>query len=301
MSSSRPPWAADFDLDASDIPALVAEIAPDLAGVPHRVLGEGWDYRAIEVGGEILRIAKRAEVADSLPTEVRLLEALASRLPLDIPRLTGHAGTPGAPHGFTRHARLAGRPLSGLAVPTSQLRWIASRLGEFLAVLHAMPPAMATEAGVPSVSWDEPAASGRRSLARLRALGLVPREVVLRAERVVSEPPPAGAGTGVLVHSDLWPEHLLVDDVSLELTGIIDWGDAEMGDPAADHAAAWFLGGDEALAACMRSAGVPWSETFAARARFHGVHHAIGDAWYAKERGLSEYGTWAVRALSRLP
>ena len=43
----------------------------------------------------------------------------------------------------------------------------------------------------------------------------------------------------VLLHADLGPEHLLVRDS--RLVGVIDWGDARVGDPALDYA--WLLNG----------------------------------------------------------
>jgi aminoglycoside phosphotransferase (APT) family kinase protein len=42
-----------------------------------------------------------------------------------------------------------------------------------------------------------------------------------------------------LLHSDLGPEHLLVRDG--RLAGVIDWGDARLGDPALDYA--WLVNG----------------------------------------------------------
>lgn len=38
----------------------------------------------------------------------------------------------------------------------------------------------------------------------------------------------------VLLHGDLSPEHLLVDAVRGEITGVIDWGDVAIGNPARD-------------------------------------------------------------------
>ncbi len=43
--------------------------------------------------------------------------------------------------------------------------------------------------------------------------------------------------TPALTHSDLGPSHLLVRDG--RLAGVIDWGDARIGDPALDYA--WLL------------------------------------------------------------
>ena len=39
-----------------------------------------------------------------------------------------------------------------------------------------------------------------------------------------------------LTYNDLWAEHILVDTCSGEVSGIIDWSDAVIGDPAIDFA-----------------------------------------------------------------
>jgi len=39
-----------------------------------------------------------------------------------------------------------------------------------------------------------------------------------------------------LVHADLFPEHVLVDDATGRPVGMIDFEDASVGDPASDHA-----------------------------------------------------------------
>jgi aminoglycoside phosphotransferase (APT) family kinase protein len=49
---------------------------------------------------------------------------------------------------------------------------------------------------------------------------------------------PAGF-TPTLLHADLGPEHLLVRNG--HLAGVIDWGDARIGDPALDYA--WLING----------------------------------------------------------
>ena len=49
-------------------------------------------------------------------------------------------------------------------------------------------------------------------------------------------------GAPSLVHNDLWAEHVLVDTRSGGVRGIIDWGDALIGDTAVDFAClcAWY-------------------------------------------------------------
>jgi aminoglycoside phosphotransferase (APT) family kinase protein len=53
-------------------------------------------------------------------------------------------------------------------------------------------------------------------------------------ERLSARRPPRVAE--VLVHGDIAPQNLMVDPSTGDLTGIVDWGDAALGDPAVDFA-----------------------------------------------------------------
>ena len=60
-----------------------------------------------------------------------------------------------------------------------------------------------------------------------------------RAQRLFDEVETLVDFEPVLLHADLGPDHLLVRDG--RLAGVIDWGDARVGDPALDYA--WLLNG----------------------------------------------------------
>jgi aminoglycoside 2''-phosphotransferase len=66
----------------------------------------------------------------------------------------------------------------------------------------------------------------------------------------------------VLIHADLGMEHVLVDATTTAVTGVIDFGDACVGDPALD-----FAGMPQVLRKdALRSYGGPQDETLAERA-----------------------------------
>jgi len=104
----------------------------------------------------------------------------------------------------------------------------------------------------------------------------------------------------VIVHRDLGPEHILVTNDG-RLAGIIDWGDARLGDPAIDFS--WLLfgsptEGERVLSAYGRECG----QSFRRRALFY---HQLGP-WHEVAHGLDtgqpafvESGLSGVRA--RLP
>src|SRR5262249_52882689 len=70
-------------------------------------------------------------------------------------------------------------------------------------------------------------------------LPLVPAEARPRALELLASTETLVGFEPALVHADLGPEHLLVE--SGRLAGVIDWGDARIGDPALDYA--WLLHG----------------------------------------------------------
>jgi aminoglycoside phosphotransferase (APT) family kinase protein len=81
-----------------------------------------------------------------------------------------------------------------------------------------------------------------------------------------------------LIHADLGPDHLLVRDG--RMTGIIDWTDAEIGDPALDLS--WLLNGAPAEVA----EGVAQTYEVTPDLRRRALDwHRLGP-WYAVHRGL---------------
>jgi aminoglycoside phosphotransferase (APT) family kinase protein len=88
----------------------------------------------------------------------------------------------------------------------------------------------------------------------------------------------------VLIHGDLGAEHVLVDGD--RITGVIDWGDAAIGDPAVDHGR------------LMRDLG-PIAGG-GDRARFYAVCTAIEDLAFGLEAGRDSYRVNALAALDEL-
>jgi macrolide phosphotransferase len=295
------PWEADHEMDVTRVEALIAAEMPDLLGRRVTFLGEGWDFRVFDVEGELLRFPKRADCTVAMGREARLLEFLAPRLPVEVPRPVVHSVAIHAPHGFERLRRLPGRALSEVTVDAVHARRIAASLGSLACAIHAVGGAEAAALGVPDSGWEAPATRARRAVARLRDVAPhLPRLVAGAARRYLERSaPPAGAGETPLTHSDIWPEHLMVGD-ALELRGLIDWTDAERGDPARDLAGAWYVGGDQGLGAALERYEQPWGAGLRDRARFFGVDQAVGDAWYGLQRGLDLPVAQASAALARL-
>ena len=115
------------------------------------------------------------------------------------------------------------------------------QLAAFLRALHRFPRERAVAAGLPAVDWAAWVAHWERFAARLmigEAARFTPAtrawvmalHAALLAELRRAERPVA------LLHHDLALEHILVTPDGTRLTGVIDWGDIALGDPALDFA-----------------------------------------------------------------
>ncbi|GMU41626.1 MAG: hypothetical protein AMXMBFR23_24920 [Chloroflexota bacterium] len=230
----------------SALPAPVIEAmrALDAASRPERAgrLGEGYGavaYRVPSPSGDwAVRLPKPRShwaLAD-LEREARLLPLIARQpfevaVPRDAARLRdGAGGTLGVAHRL-----VPGEPLRTAGAPRGRARAaLCEAIGRFLGTLHATPLPAARRHGAREVDlW---AANYAPLIAQvLPALGPAGRAwLTARVEAFLG-----AGGTSraprVLIHADLSGDHLLVDAEGV-LSGVIDFADALIADPALDFA-----------------------------------------------------------------
>ena len=208
-------------------------------------LGEGWDSAAWIVDGALIfRFPKRAAVAQALEREIALLPELAPTLPVPIPHFR-HVARRGAPTDpafpFVGYPTLPGIFLDaapGLLDPSGPL---LAQLADFLRALHRFPRERAVATGLPDRTWADWVAHWEWFAARTmtdvdatehftpgtRAWVAGVREGLLAELRRASRPVAP-------LHHDLALEHILASPDGGRLTGVIDWGDLAIGDPALD-------------------------------------------------------------------
>jgi aminoglycoside phosphotransferase (APT) family kinase protein len=177
-------------------------------------LGEGWDTTADLVDGRwVERRPRRPEVEPQLVRESVVMPWLAPRLPLPVPVPVVASRSPLV----VRHELVLGEELTSFTAVQGR------QLALFLRALHAAPTAEARKRGVSTRSLP---------IERFRAevLPQVPEGAEL-LDKLATLP------EDTLVHGDIGPEHVLGHDGVL--TGVIDFGDLHIGDPAVDLA--WAL------------------------------------------------------------
>jgi aminoglycoside 2''-phosphotransferase len=222
--------------------AVLRAAFPGLAITSLGYLAEGWDSTVFAVNGtHVFRFPKRAGVDATLRKEIRLLPALVPVLPIPIPEFDFVSGptTSYAWH-IVGYRMVLGTPADGRQWGQDDLGVVAPALAAFLRALHSFPADRAVEHGAPSFTpraWiDRHAALYRRASGV--AEPLVPEAAFARFvadwERMLA----GGALVDfapVLIHGDLAMEHVLVDGDG-RLSGVIDFGDAMVADPALDFA-----------------------------------------------------------------
>ncbi|WP_214409143.1 phosphotransferase family protein [Sphaerisporangium fuscum] len=133
-------------------------------------------------------------------------------------------------------ARAPGADLACLDQPIADTGPVFHQVGRELAKLHRLSPATAPD--LPAVPVEDGAEDPWTLTDRLLVAGWIDAEAARWLtgwfDRL-SARLPADPGV-VLVHGDVAPQNLLVVPGTARLSGIVDWGDAQWADPAADFA-----------------------------------------------------------------
>ena len=255
-----------------------------------RVLSGGWANLVLEADERVIfRIPRRREVAESLGFELRALGVLSRFLSVPIPapvRISVLRRPRGWP--FLAYPKLPGIPLTevGPIDPTGK-----RRLGEFiqtlLTELGSVPPRallrIGTLRGTPK-EWE------RRYQELLRRFNRVAGQAILPpVQRAVSESfnrfyedLARARYRPVATHLDLGPYNLLWDKGSNRPTGVIDWEDLRLGDPAFDLTGLGVLGRSR-LGALTRARRGRGDSTFGERLAFYRRVTALHDFVSAAE------------------
>ncbi|MFI1013475.1 aminoglycoside phosphotransferase family protein [Streptomyces sp. NPDC020965] len=216
--------------DADAVRQLLAPVPPECEIRP---VDEGGEHSTWWIGPDrVLRLALDEDGSVRQGREIALRDALRPALSVAVPESVAHGQwAPGLT--YTLDTRLGGVSAERRAVSDLGERALARMLME----LRAFPVERAAELGVP-------VAAPRDSVALWETAGQPP-----------GGPGPAATATaGVLTHRDLKGEHLLIDSAG-GVSGVLDWTDAVIGDPAEDIAGLAISVGAPAAVRAARLAG----------------------------------------------
>ena len=304
-----PQWDADVVVSEELVRGLLAEQFPELDSDSARPLAEGWDNSVWLVEDRLaFRFPRRAVAAPLVEREVAVLPRLAPLLPVRVPEPVC-IGLPSDryPWAFFGCPLLPGRELAEAGLADEDRIEVGAALGRFLRVLHASETLEVADPDRtlpvdPNHRADMAVRVGRtrEQLAALARVGMwsappTVEHVLDDAERL-----PARAAPGsqqALCHGDLHLRHALVDGGAL--SGVIDWGDVCVADPAVDLVLYWsFLppGGRAAFVAEYGEVGPDGL----LRARILGLFLCAILALYARDVGNASLEREALAGLDRV-
>lgn len=270
---------------------ILARLVPHAGQRSVVLLGEGADHIAHEVDGElIVRQSKDPDLdrrTAATSRESAVLAAVAAHSTLPVPAVV--ATDP--PVGVLVLRKVPGVPL--LQHPLPSPGRLAEPLGSFLSRLHRAPTAKVADiAGHDAYPLSAYLGDATRDYEAItQGLRESERRLVegFLGQRVPPEP-----ATSVFCHNDLGSEHLLIDPNTGELTGVIDWADAAVTDPARDFALLYRDLGPPAFDRILTHYDLPWSDDDTERAVFLARCALLEDLAYGQRAGAAPYTAAAL-------
>jgi aminoglycoside phosphotransferase (APT) family kinase protein len=226
---------SDRPIDDAIALAALREQFPEKGFRQALPLGSGWATEAYLVDECLVaRFPRNAELAEWLDRDEALLRYVADCLgaAVAVPEVR-YRGRPGRhlPHGFLVCALVPGIGADNMEAPANDL--LPEELGVALTHIHSAPLDGAKELGLGQEAWDD-------------------YEGPLR-----------------FIHGDFSPDNIMVDRVSGRLAGVIDWGNAAIGDPALDFVPLVLWRGWAFVREVMSAYGLEAGPDLEGRIRFH--------------------------------
>lgn len=286
-----------------DLEAVMQEIESSIPGIRVQTLqleGEGDFFRAYSVNEQwIFRFAWNEEGSRTLQREIVLLPALNEVVTMSIPNIaySGHLPDTGFP--YVVYPRLPGTELTPerlVALDTAKQERCARELAQFLQEVHSFGSERAGQLGIlrcgyPFCRTEEGIAQGPAGLRYRLELQKLLNHPAIDADiggylrnlvDVLVDPAAPGELPQAPVHGDLSPDHILFDETTGTLTGVIDFSDVVVTSPLLDFMYLYHAYGRDFLTTLLEHYGVP--DTAATRGRVLALHQ-----WYLAMRLL-----WAL-------
>ncbi len=178
----------------------------------------------------VVRAPRNTAAGVRMDQESQLIAQLMSWLPFGLPQAEGTAALRTGGRAVV-HRQLPGNPVRPMEL--LHRPGLAAAFGRTVAAIHDLPVRLVEEAGMPVYSAEEYRFRRMAEVDRAAATGQVPTRLLTRWERAVEE---VGAWRFVscCVHGDLAGDNVLVQAETV--TGVMEWSETRVADPADDLA-----------------------------------------------------------------
>ncbi|MEK5083495.1 macrolide 2'-phosphotransferase MphK [Bacillus sp. FSL H8-0515] len=198
----------------------------------------------------VLRKPRRDDVVERAASEGRTLAFLRTILTADVPDWRIH--TPE----LIAYPMLKGTPAAGIDLEQKQYVWNMNHqppsdhfirtLAKILAELHGVNPADAGQSGINVMSPEEVRRNTAETMDDVKNKLGVSEQLWQRWQTWINDDA-YWPGFSVLIHGDLHPPHILINQ-NEHVTGLLDWTEAKVADPAKDFIFYQMLFGEEETA-----------------------------------------------------
>ena len=290
------PWKTEIVIDERLVSAALSSDFPDLDVQSISFLGEGWNSSAFLVNEDLVfRFPKREDVEQKLDKELKLLPRLQEQLPVAIPQLAFATRSPAHfPFIYAGHKKLDGFFGWNTSNEALHPEALARSVAETLSALHQFPRGEALALGCEEeyASLDETyCAELMEEFARIGDCPVC-AEFEPQLKSYIDSVVPSTFGEPqqlTVAHTDLLPDHLLLEPSLSKVCGIIDWGEIKIADPAEDFAGLYYWLGRDFVEAILEYYDQPLDSSILDRARLIALRVGIGDVWYGIDANLPRY------------
>ena len=237
-----------------------------------QIFDDGWDHVIVVVHNtQAFRFPRSQAYAQRLPIEVKFLQQFLPTSPINIPKLTLHQDSQAnlvyATYPFIRGVKFEKKIQAKFS--QSEKNHIARQLGQFITALHSFPGSKAKKIGLETIKnnyWQN-----RLKKIKVTVFPLLSAKeqqwiislfndffIALNQAKIKF----------VVSHGDIAPEHIIVNPETHRLSGLIDFGDISIGDPAYDFQFKRAFG-SEFLKQAYATYNLPKDDTFDARRHFY--------------------------------
>lgn len=261
------------------ITAIKGIFPSDISNV--KVYENGMEFLVVEINHDwMFRFLRDEASQNALVVEREFLARFKSISPVPVPDHL-YIGRE-----FVGYRKIQGTPLHlelFKSLPKECLARIAQQLGEFLSAMHNFPVSKAKQIGLIEYRDDGYIRAFQEKLAPMLS-PLVRKHCQAWLEQLVAEEFDAK-----VIHGDFaLQEHVFFDETRQELSGVIDFGDVSLYDPAHDFQNIVEYGGDDFFEEVMRHYHARMDSTLLKRVKLRIQAHSLFEAFWLWSSGLEQ-------------
>ncbi|GAB3046671.1 macrolide 2'-phosphotransferase [Virgibacillus ainsalahensis] len=250
----------------------------------------------------VLRIPRREDVVPTAKKEKEILDLVGPRIPIEAPNwaifteeLIAYKLLKGIPAGTVDSEKQAYVwEIDEKNIPVI----FHETLGRAIAALHQVNHEEARQTGLDVQKHGQIRRSMQLRMDKVKERFGVSEELWARWQKWLDNDS-LWPNQTALIHGDLHPGHLLIDENS-RVTGLIDWTEARVDDPANDFVGHLMAFGEDALKALIKSyekaGGYVWPSMFEHIVELQAAT-PVGVAEFAMKSGLKDFEKMAKQTL----